>query len=69
MDSWKNERFVAKMRAGGNGAFNEFLERHGVPAKVIKGKPGTRSLSLVLSVSVSVSVCRSLSLARARACV
>ena len=41
MDSWKNERFVAKMRAGGNAAFNEFLARQGVPAKVIKGPPGT----------------------------
>ena len=41
MDSWKNERFVAKMRAGGNAAFNDFLARQGVPAKVIKGAAGT----------------------------
>ena len=41
MDSWKNERFVSKMRAGGNAAFNDFLARQGVPAKVIKGPPGT----------------------------
>ena len=41
MDSWKNARFVAKMDAGGNADFNDFLERQGVPPKVIKGPPGT----------------------------
>ena len=41
MDSWKNARYVAKMKGGGNGAFNDFLAAHGVPEK------GERSRALL----------------------
>ena len=47
MDSWKNERFVTKMREGGNDAMNEFFRQQGVPENVIKGAAGTADPSRV----------------------
>ena len=47
MDSWKNERFVAKMRDGGNDRMNDFFRQHNVPETVIKGKAGTADPSRV----------------------
>ena len=42
LDTWKNEKYVAKMEMGsGNASFNQFLRQRGVPDEIILGEPGT----------------------------